>query len=94
MKGSTKSNIYRLKLKDSLVVPDFFIPDLKLIVEFDGTYYHRETPENKTREFLRDKKIIENGYTIIHISETDYKANKELVITKLFESILKLKNQK
>ena len=41
---------YRLKLNKSYILPDFFIPSLNLILEFDGTYYHRDTTENKERE--------------------------------------------
>ena len=45
---------------------DFFIPDLKKIVEVDGEIYH--TDENK--DFLRERKImscIDNGYEIVRI---------------------------
>jgi len=78
---------YRLKLNKSFIVPDFFIPSLKLIIEFDGTYYHRNTPENKKREENRNLNIIESGYEVIHILESVYKNDKEKVINELVESI-------
>lgn len=85
---------YRLKLNKSYILPDFFIPSLNLILEFDGTYYHRDTTENKQREKIRDENIINSGYNVLHISEKEYKDNKELTILKLVNYILKIKQLK
>jgi hypothetical protein len=95
---SNKNYEYRLKLKKSFILPDFFIPDLKLILEFDGTYYHRNTPENKIRTEKRDRDIVESGYEVIHICEKEYTSNKEFTILKLLDIIISksnsLKNEK
>jgi very-short-patch-repair endonuclease len=85
---------YRLKLNKSYILPDFFIPSLNLILEFDGTYYHRDTTENKEREKIRDENIINSGYKVLHISEKEYKDNKELTILKVVNYILKTKQLK
>lgn len=85
---------YRLKLNKSYILPDFFIPSLNLILEFDGTYYHRETTENKEREIRRDENIIESRYKVLHISEKEYNKNKELTILKVVNFILKTKQLK
>lgn len=85
---------YRLKLNKSYILPDFFIPSLNLILEFDGTYYHRDTIENKEREKNRDENIINSGYKVLHISEKEYKDNKELTILKVVNYILKTKQLK
>ena len=87
---TNKNYEYRLKLNKSYILPDFFIPILKLIIEFDGTYYHRDNPENKKREKTRNRNIIDSGYKVIHISESDYKNNKELIILKIVNIILKM----
>lgn len=45
---------------------DFFLPELKIILEIDGELYH--TDENK--EFLRDRQIMKGigeEYEIVHI---------------------------
>ena len=91
---TNKNYEYRLKLNKSYILPDFFIPMLKLIIEFDGTYYHRDNPENKKREKTRNRNIIDSGYKVIHISESDYKNNKELIILKIVNKILKTKQLK
>lgn len=78
---------YRLKLGNKIIVPDFIKLDSKKIIEFDSVYYHRETPENKTREEQRDKLIFDHGYTVLHINENEYKKNKELIINKCVEFI-------
>lgn len=82
---------FRLKLNDSYILPDFFIPDLKLILEFDGTYYHRDNPENRERERKRDQNILNSGYKVIHISEKEYINNKKLTVLKIVNFMLKTK---
>lgn len=79
---SGKNNEYRLKLLNGVILPDFFDLDSKKIIEFDGTYYHRSTPENSLREVKRDMMILESGYKVLHISEMEYKKNKEETINK------------
>lgn len=78
---------YRLRLNKSYILPDFYIPSLKLIIEFDGTYYHRPTPENKKREAERDRNIMESGYKVLHISEHDYKLDKKGEVQKCLNFI-------
>lgn len=73
---------FRLNLETSFILPDFFIPSKMKIIEFDGTYYHRPTPENKKREEIRDDAIRNNGYEVLHILEGDYLKNEQEVIQK------------
>ena len=82
MDNSGKNNEHRLLLMNGVILPDFIDLDLKKIIEFDGTYYHRNTPENSLREDKRDKMILESGYQILHVSEYDYKHNKQEIINK------------
>lgn len=70
---SGRNNEYTLVLENRIVKPDFFFPKKRRIIEFDGVYYHRNTPENKTWSQKRDIDIIKSGYSILHISELDYK---------------------
>lgn len=86
---SGKNNEYKLELIDSIISPDFFIKNKNKIIEFDGTYYHRNTPENKKREGIRDKNILDCGYELLHIKEYDYKQNKEKVIQECIDFIKK-----
>jgi hypothetical protein len=80
--NSGKNNEYRLRLLNGVILPDFLDFNSKKIIEFDGTYYHRLTPENSLREKKRDKMIIDAGYEVLHISEYDYKNNKQEIINK------------
>jgi very-short-patch-repair endonuclease len=90
--NTNKNYEFRLKLKESYILPDFFIPDLNLIIEFDGTYYHRDNTENKERERRRDENIRNSGYEVLHILENDYLNNKEITVLKLVDFILKKKH--
>lgn len=76
---------YRLRLSESYILPDFFIKNKKKIIEFDGTYYHRGNIENKKREKKRDEQIEKSGYVVFHVSEKEYKYNKQKVVNKCLE---------
>lgn len=91
---TNKNYEYRLNLNNTYILPDFFIPSLQLIIEFDGTYYHRDNVENKKREFDRDTNIKNAGYKVLHISESEYNKNKEFTTLKLVNYILKKKQLK
>jgi hypothetical protein len=78
--NSGKNHEFRLKLENILVLPDFFMKNKSKIIEFDGVYYHRNNPENKKRSLTRDIEIIKEGYAIFHVSEDDFKNNKEKVL--------------
>jgi len=84
------NNEYRLKLNTSFILPDFFVKNKGKIIEFDGTYYHRPTPENLLRESIRDKNIINSGYKVLHISESEYKKDKQSVLYKCLDFLDKL----
>lgn len=77
---SGSNNEYKLKLNEILVLPDFLILDSKKIIEFDGVYYHRSTPENAKRERRRDKALVKEGYKILHVNEKDYRENPDKII--------------
>ena len=85
--NSGKNNEYRLKLDNSVILPDFFIKNKKLIIEFDGVYYHKNNPENKSREKIRDSHIIMNGYKVFHVDESEYKKDKDEIIKKCLKFI-------
>ena len=59
---------------------DFYIPELRMIIEADGTYGHF-----KKRDLKRDAKLQENNAVeyILHIKETKRKAIKEFLCREL-----------
>lgn len=83
----SKNFEYILILENTFIRPDFFIKDKNLIIEFDGTYFHRKTPENIKRENERDELIDRNNYIVLHISEHEYKKNKKETINKCLSFI-------
>lgn len=67
---------------------DFFIKELKLIIEFDGTWWHTDDEYEKNRDtFLRD--IIGDDTLIIHVPEKQYVDDKEGTINELVGCITK-----
>jgi len=91
--NSGKNNEYRLSLTNCVVIPDFFIKNQNKIIEFDGTYYHRKTPENINRTLKRDKELIKDGFEIFHVNEYDYRKNPNKVLKECLD-FLKSENEK
>jgi len=82
-----KNNEIRLKLKKQIILPDFFVEENKKIIEFDEIYWHKNNPENKKREMIRDNAIIESGYYVMHVREDDYHKDPERTIKKCVDFI-------
>jgi len=73
---------YILRVKNTYIRPDFICLTRKKIIEFDDTYWHSAARANPLREQMRDAKIKEAGYLVLHISENEYNQNKQQVIDK------------
>lgn len=80
-----------IKIDELVLVPDFFIPESKKIIEFDGVYWHdykrRNKPENKKREEYKDKKLIESEYKILRITELEWDNDPDQTIKKCIKFI-------
>jgi len=83
--SENRNNEYRLRLSKQVILPDFFVLNEGKIIEFDGVYYHRNTPENQKRELNRDEQIKDSGYLVFHVNELEYKTNKQEIINKCLE---------
>jgi hypothetical protein len=80
---------YRLKLDSSYILPDFIYLISKRIIEFDGSYWHSSQVANPEKERVRDLRIKEAGYEVLHVSETHFKQNKEQVIQECINFLTK-----
>lgn len=71
---------------EKVILPDFIDLNQKKIIEFDGTYWHGKVGHgNKSREEERDNILLNNGYTIVHINENEFKNDKKGIIQKCIE---------
>lgn len=88
---SGRNHELRLKLSNKLILPDFIILENKKIIEFDGSYWHnnkmQNTQSNKGRALERDNLIVESGYEVLHISESNYYSNPDKEINKCINFI-------
>ena len=50
---------------------DFAIPENNLLIECDGSYWHKD----KKRENLRESRLKELGWNVIRFSDTEIKSN-------------------
>lgn len=64
---------------------DICIPDKKLVIEYNGVYYHSEKNGKKHPRYHIDKLQLANekGYSMIQIFEDEWLFNKEMVINKI-----------
>lgn len=80
---------YFINFKDNFLLYDFCITNKKIIIEFQGNYWHRnpkfyEATEENIRIWKRDKfkKQVaeENGFQVFYVWESDYKKDKDGII--------------
>ena len=79
-KGEKYNNEYIIHLKDSFCKADYYVEELKCIIEFDGDYWHGEARGNQERDKERDQKLKDLGYKILHIQERKYKESPQEVV--------------
>jgi predicted XRE-type DNA-binding protein len=72
---------------------DLYLPDHKIAIEFNGTFWHSET-KGKNRYYHLNKTTLchKQGITLIHIFEYDWIKNKELILSRLLHKTNKTKN--
>jgi len=66
---------------------DFYLPEYNLIIETDGIYWHNY-PNGKEIDKIRNKEMIEVGYKVLRLWETEVK-NEKNVLLKINERIRK-----
>jgi very-short-patch-repair endonuclease len=66
------------------IMPDFVDVAQKKIIEFDGTYWHRDgrlnDSVNKSRSELRDEMCRADGWQVLHVREVDFAKNRQWVV--------------
>lgn len=77
-----------LNLDNHIIKPDFYIVDVKKIIEFDGDYWHDEKRIDINKVTKRHEAIIKAGLKIKYVKECDYRANPEKIVDECFEWII------
>ena len=69
---------------------DIVIPELKIAIEFNGSYWHSEQAgKDKNYHLAKLTKTMEAGYRLIQIFENDWIHKKEIVMSRLRHILLK-----
>ena len=58
---------------------DIYLPDLKLAIEFNGTYYHSTKFKDKNYHLSKTKECNSKGIKLIHIWDTDWIYKKNII---------------
>jgi endogenous inhibitor of DNA gyrase (YacG/DUF329 family) len=67
---------YLIKTLDGVKAIDIYIPSLKLCIECDGDYWHK----NRThKDYIRQKAIEYLGYNVFRIKESEYYASNRTI---------------
>lgn len=87
-----RNNEWYVYAKDTkkIYFADFCIPEYKIIIEFDGDYWHGEARGNQQRDKIREQKLIELGYNIFHVEERQYKQDPDIAINNCINHINQL----
>jgi hypothetical protein len=72
----------------SVIKPDFYIPELNLIIEFDEKH-HWQTTKFKNADVVRTQLLVEHlvDPTIIRVRETEYKADPKKTVERLVQAV-------
>jgi len=57
-----------LSLRDAVVRPDIVVPSKRLVIEYDGSYWHRGEA-SQSRDILKSKKFLNSGWQVVRIRE-------------------------
>lgn len=86
---SGKNNEYKLRLETRLILPDFIDLSKNKIIEFDGTYWHKNGRQVKNTNALRDSEkdelLINSGFSILRVKEEEYKNDPQEIINKCLD---------
>ena len=56
----------QLVISDFKFRPDFYFPELKLVIEFNG-FYHYTTPTTILKDYTKKRLLLQGGFTFIEI---------------------------
>lgn len=84
--GSDKTLIKPLEL-------DFYIPDYKIAIEFDGLYWHSEYYRPNNYHLNKYDKCNKNNVKLIHIFEDEWVHKKDIVKSILLQNFKKNSNK-
>ncbi len=62
------SHLNSINLRDGIACPDIIIPGRRLVIEYDGSYWHRGEA-NQSRDILKSQKFLNSGWRVIRIRE-------------------------
>lgn len=62
---------------------DFYVPEKKFAIEYDGLYYHSSDKKDSKYHLSKTKACADKGIRLIHIFEDEWLFKKEIVKTKL-----------
>lgn len=79
----------RLQLADGARHPDVLFAEVKLIVEIDGTRYHR-TPEQIANDLRRQNAFVDECYTILRFTPAEIADEPDRVVTLVRRTIERL----
>jgi hypothetical protein len=75
------------KYPHSFLRIDFFIPELKLAIEFDGSYWHNRDDEQNKKDEMRNQIYQNLDIKYLNVCEIEFNKNRNVVINNCIEFI-------
>lgn len=69
---------------------DFYLPQWNLVIEVDGSYWHRTAAE-KRRDARKDKRLAKLGLTVKRITEVEVNQDVSKAVGKVVDVFVNLK---
>lgn len=73
------TGIYNRKLNETVYRPDILVPEIKLIIECDGLYFHHEGRHPKRYHFDKWEAFNKLGYKVLVFSEYEIKEKNAII---------------
>jgi len=92
-------NIYKktIILNDNIILSgkelDIYLPDVKIAIEFNGTYYHSDLYKDKNYHLNKTKECNDLGIKLIHIWDSDWIYNNDIIKSILINQLSKTPNK-
>ena len=93
-KGEKYNNEITLSLSKGVIKPDYYIKELDLIIEFDGTYFHGiDNKSGRNRDEVKNEIMEAANIPYLRIAESDFYKNPQAEVKRCLDFIEEIRNK-
>lgn len=88
-----ENNEFILKTKESIIRPDYYIEELPLAIEFDGSYFHETLSSAQSRDEYKNQAYAGMNIPLLRIPEKDFRQNRNKTVKTCMDFIIKIASE-